>query len=65
MSVDGQRLDIESLRSLLAFYLYKLVPNTLVEVTIVKGLTDGPHTAPFSRLSLTDSPAPQAQFGEA
>ncbi|MHB8575546.1 MAG: hypothetical protein ACYDCQ_09460 [Dehalococcoidia bacterium] len=39
----------------LEFYLDRLLPEMLVEITVVKGLMDGPHTAAYSRFSLTDT----------
>ncbi len=45
-----------SIAPAVAFYLEKLLPETLVEVTVVKGLMDGPHTAAYNRYSLTDTP---------
>ncbi|HZU76014.1 MAG TPA: hypothetical protein VFA70_04565 [Dehalococcoidia bacterium] len=44
----------------LTFYRNRLLPETLVEVTVVKGLTDGPAAAAYNRYSLTDTPPPEA-----
>ena len=38
------------------FYRLRLLPETLIEVTIVKGLTDGPDGAARNRYSLTEPP---------
>jgi hypothetical protein len=40
----------------LTFYRNQLLPKTLVELTIVKGLTDGPESAPYNSYSLTEAP---------
>jgi len=42
----------ESLRAALDFYATRLLPETLVEVTIIKGLTDGPDGVAENRYSL-------------
>lgn len=41
-----------SLRAALGFYATRLLPETLVEVTIIKGLTDGPDGVAENRYSL-------------
>ncbi|HZQ37875.1 MAG TPA: hypothetical protein VFD32_18240 [Dehalococcoidia bacterium] len=41
-----------SLRAALDFYATRLLPETLVEVTIIKGLTDGPEGVAENRYSL-------------
>ncbi|HEY7294855.1 MAG TPA: hypothetical protein VH916_07420 [Dehalococcoidia bacterium] len=41
-----------ALRTALDFYATRLLPETLVEVTIIKGLTDGPDGAAENRYSL-------------
>lgn len=44
-----------ALRAWLTFYRTRLLPETLVEVTIIKGLTDGPDGAATNRYSLTEA----------
>ncbi len=39
----------------MSFYLDRLLPEVLVELTVVKGLMDGPRTAAYNRYSLTDT----------
>jgi len=48
--------DPAALQATVKFYLERLLPETLVEVTIVKGLMDGPDAAAYNRFSLTDQP---------
>ncbi|HLZ69052.1 MAG TPA: hypothetical protein VKV26_03995 [Dehalococcoidia bacterium] len=43
----------ERIREALAFYATRLLPQMLVEVTIIKGLTDGPDGAAENRFSLS------------
>ncbi len=45
----------EETRAALAFCSTRLLPETLVEVTIIKGLTDGPDGAALNRYSLTEA----------
>jgi Halocarboxylic acid dehydrogenase DehI len=48
-------LDVTPLLPAIGFYLEHLLPETLVELTVVKGLMDGPRTAAYNRYSLTDT----------
>jgi hypothetical protein len=41
-------------RTVARFFLERLLPETLVELTIIKGLTDGPEGATQNRYSLTE-----------
>jgi hypothetical protein len=50
--LSGLPLAPASLRSALDFYATRLLPETLVEVTIIKGLTDGPDGVAENRYSL-------------
>jgi hypothetical protein len=51
-------IDDRDLRGVVRFYLRRLLPEALVEVTIIKGLTDGPDTAVENSYSLADGVAP-------
>jgi len=64
LAVAGRRPDLGltadqrlALMSTLTFCRDHLLPETLVEITIIKGLTDGPATATASSYSLTNDGA--------
>lgn len=51
--------DPAAIGATVRFYLERLLPETLVELTVIKGLMDGPDAAAHNRFSLTDAPPEQ------
>lgn len=44
----------DAVRNILAIFRYRLIPDLLLDVTLVKAMLDGPQTAAHSRFSVVD-----------
>jgi hypothetical protein len=47
-------VQIEQLRAVLAVFRFRVIPETFIEVALIKTLLDGPDAARSSRFSFTD-----------